>query len=124
MPTGKKLPPGPLTVAVATVLMSIANEKGVSQAAIGRHHLDSPMHISQSQVSRFFHHSKGIDVDQLNGLCQILGVSVLEVLDHAERRMSQPDELAERRRVRGSRQTRRPAAKPRPDDPGTTPDTP
>jgi transcriptional regulator with XRE-family HTH domain len=85
MPSGSKLPPGPLTRALGAQLHAISQEKGISQASIGRTHVGTPMYISQSNISRFFAGAKGIDVDQLAGLCETLGVDVIEQIEAAER---------------------------------------
>ena len=78
------MPPGDLTRAIAAVLKDAAEQRGLSQAELGRRHAGTSMFVSQSQLSRFFSGQKTIDVDQLSGLCRTLSLDVVEVVEHAE----------------------------------------
>lgn len=128
MPTGKKSPPGPLSRAVADVLRERLDElskdgRGISQAEIGRTNRDEPGYVSQSQLSRFFNHTKEIDVDQLGALCEILEIGVVKVVEDAERRATRSNvvTLRPRKRVSGTAENDKATAKKKSRDRGEQP---
>ena len=89
MPTGTKLPPTALTRAIAAVLSEAADERGVSQSEIARRGKGTAEFVSQPQLSRFFDGLKGIDLDQFNGICRVLEIELIDVIERAEARVAE-----------------------------------
>ena len=100
MPTGKKLPPGSLTRAIGRVLSEAAETQGLSQAHLGRQNAGTPMFISQPHISRFFDGSKGIDLDQLGGICRTLGLGLVEVIQAGQRLVAAAESAGRVRSIR------------------------
>lgn len=100
MPTGKKLPPGSLTRAIGRVLGDAAEQKGLSQAHLGRQNPGTPMFVSQPHISRFFDGSKGIDLDQLEGICRTLGLGVVEVIQAGQALVADAESSGRVRQIR------------------------
>jgi len=86
VPTGKKLPPAPLTRAIGLILRDLTDDpdRGISQAEIGRRNIGTAGYISQPVLSRIIKGQKGIDLDQLNAICIIFEISIIDVIERAE----------------------------------------
>lgn len=87
MPHGARPAPGPLTQEIAAILRERRARLRVPQSAVA-----ADAHMSTSQLSAFLNGQKHIDVEQVEAICESLGLKWLEVLRQAE-------EASTRRRV-------------------------
>lgn len=78
MPQAPKPPPGAGAVRLAALLRQRALEAGVTQTALA-----ASTGISQQQISVLFLGRKAIDVDQLQLICDELGLDVRDVVRRA-----------------------------------------
>lgn len=72
------MPRLPLTPRVADILSARVRELVISQKAIAE-----GSGISQSQVSKLLRGVRVINVDQLDALCSVLGLSIVDVVRQA-----------------------------------------
>ncbi len=86
VPTGKKLPPAPLTRAIGLILRDLTDDpaRGISQSEVGRRNVGRVGYVSQPLLSRVINGQRGIDIDQLNALCEIFEISIVDVIERAE----------------------------------------
>lgn len=79
MPRASKAKGGPLTRAVAPIISSSFLATGLSQREFGNR-----VGISQSQLSRYLRGELSPTIDDLDAICNGLGLSIVEVLDAAD----------------------------------------
>ncbi|MEV8269116.1 helix-turn-helix transcriptional regulator [Microbacterium oleivorans] len=79
MPSGSQPLPGPLSKAVADLLSSNIASGGFRQGTIAR-----AAGLSASQLSRCLSGQKVFTLDQLDAVCQALGVSISDIVGHAD----------------------------------------
>ncbi|WP_177216772.1 helix-turn-helix domain-containing protein [Mycetocola miduiensis] len=77
MPSVKKTP-GAYSRNIAAILRREAELQGVSQTALGE-----SIGLSQAQISRIFGGKRVLDVDQVQGLCDLLGLPFESVMQEA-----------------------------------------
>ena len=78
MSTGSKRPPGALSQAVAAILADAFAESGLSQRALGE-----AAGISQSQMSKYLRGERPMLIDDLDKVCFVLGLSIVDVVGRA-----------------------------------------
>jgi transcriptional regulator with XRE-family HTH domain len=71
--------PGQLTRNIAAQLRSASEAAGLSQAQVGE-----AIGQSQSQTSKYLRGEVVLDVEELNALCDFLGLDILTVLANAK----------------------------------------
>lgn len=78
MPRGSKPAPGPLALRVAAILDAESKAQGLSQPK-----LEAITGISQSNLSLYLNGKRTLDVDQLQALCDALGLNIEDVVSRA-----------------------------------------
>lgn len=77
MPSTKKTP-GAYSRSIATILRREAESQDVTQTVLGE-----TIGLSQSQMSRILNGMRVLDVDQVQGLCDLLGLRFEDVMQEA-----------------------------------------
>lgn len=83
MPRAPKPPPGPLTLAVATVLREKMEELGLTKSELSR--LSGVQRTMTSDIVRGLQQA---DIEQVEDLANAMGMTLVEVLSAAEAAMS------------------------------------
>jgi DNA-binding Xre family transcriptional regulator len=79
MPAGAKTPPGPFSQELAAILRAQMARKQLWQAQVA-----VAAGMSQGQLSAVLNGKKHIDMEQLDRLCYVLGLKLVEVLREAD----------------------------------------
>ena len=79
MPHGARPAPGPLTQEIAAILRERRARLRIPQSAVA-----ADAHMSTSQLSAFLNGQKHIDIEQVEAICNSLGLEWLDVLKQAE----------------------------------------
>lgn len=92
------MPPAPLTRAVGLILRDLVDDpaRGITRMEVGRRNEGRPGYLSQSQLSRIILGKKGIDLDQLNALCDLFEVSIVDIIEQAEIRAAEIEQAESR----------------------------
>lgn len=82
VPRGTKPPAGPLARSVAAILKDALKDADVSQERAGE-----AIGESQSQVSKYLRGDLALNVDQIQVLCDMLGLDFYRLMRDAEKRL-------------------------------------
>lgn len=81
MPRGTKPPAGPLAKSIAAILRAALKDAGITQARAGE-----ALGESQTQVGKYLRGEQALNVDQIQTLCDMLGLDFHELMRRAQRR--------------------------------------
>lgn len=79
MPSGAKTPPGPFSKEIAAILRAQMARKQLNQIAVA-----AAVGISQTQLSGILNAKKHVDVEQLDAICEAIGLRLVDVLREAD----------------------------------------
>lgn len=83
MPSGAKTPPGPFSQEIAAILRAKIARDQIPQLAISH-----AVGISQSQLSAILGGKKHADIEQLDELCWVLGLKLVDVFREADEKLN------------------------------------
>ena len=81
MPRGSKPPAGPLARNAAALLRAALKNAGITQAQAGE-----ALGESQTQVGKYLRGEQALNVDQIQALCDMVGLDFHELMREAGRR--------------------------------------
>lgn len=79
VPGGANTPPGPLSAAVAALILDAFNRASLSQRQMA-----AIIGVSKSQMNRLLNGLVVLNIEQLDAICHELGLSAVEVVDAAD----------------------------------------